>query len=155
MRSPPERDSEDGHPPSLFAQQLDGTPRGPVDTSLADGRSVILDIDVLGASQVRTTMPEAVHIFILPPSRAELIRRLRARGDDENLIQRRMDLVDDQLRGASSFDYLVINDDRDTAHAVLQGILLAELHRRTRRSVALTRILDDTGDKTDPNRDTT
>lgn len=119
-----------------------GTLRGPTESALAEGRSLILDIDVQGSAQVRTELPEAVHIFILPPAVATLERRLRARGtDDEATIRRRMTQVGDQLRGCVSFDYLVVNDVLDTASATFTGILLAEMSRRSRRERAVEEIL--------------
>lgn len=113
---------------------LYGTPRAPVLAALAEGRSIVLDIDVQGAAQVRAAYPEAVTIFILPP-RVEAIReRLAARGtDDPAVVERRIREAHAQLARCGEYDYLVMNDVLDTAHAQLQGIFLAELSRRGRR----------------------
>ena len=112
-----------------------GTLRGPTEQALASGASLILDIDVLGAEQVRTQMPDAVLIFLIPPDAASLEARLCARGTDpEDVIRRRMRQLKKQMRGCSHFDFIVMNDDLDTAHAVFQGVLLAELSRIERRS---------------------
>lgn len=79
---------------------------------LAEGRTVFLDIDWQGARQVRSRFPKALHIFIRPPSMAELERRLRTRGqDDEASIRRRMQAAEDELAHASEFDHVLVNDD--------------------------------------------
>ncbi len=107
-----------------------GTLRAPVEQALAEGRSILLDIDVQGAAQVRASMPEATSVFILPPSRSVLERRLRSRGtDDEPTIARRIAEADVQLRGCAEYDHLVVNDDLDSGAAALTGVLLAALSR--------------------------
>lgn len=111
-----------------------GTLRGPIEQALAEGRSILLDIDVKGAEQVRQRMPDATYIFVLPPDVATLERRLRGRATDgEDVIARRMGQVGEQLRGCPSFDYVVVNDVLDTASAAFTGILLAEMSRTARR----------------------
>lgn len=119
-----------------------GTLRAPTEAVLAEGRSILLDIDVQGSAQVRRAMPEAVHVFVLPASLDDLERRLLARGTEAaSVVARRMELAAEQLRAAPTYDYQVVNDDLDAAHAVLQGILLAELARTSRRQRALARVL--------------
>jgi guanylate kinase len=111
-----------------------GTPRKPVDDALAEGRSIVLDIDVQGAAQVRRAHPEAVSVFILPPNLGAIEARLRARGlDDDAIIARRVREAAEQLREAGEYDYFVMNDDLSSAHAQFQAVLVAELLRRTRR----------------------
>lgn len=111
-----------------------GTPRAPVDAAVAAGRSILLDIDVQGARQVRQAMPGAVSIFLLPPDMATIEARLRMRKtDSDTVIARRLAEAREQLQGAAEADYLVVNDDLATAHDTLQAILVAELSRRTRR----------------------
>jgi guanylate kinase len=111
-----------------------GTPRRPIEEAVAAGRSVVLDIDVRGAAQVRTAMPEAVHLFVLPPDRKTALDRLQARGTDgPDVVARRMREMDEQLAELSSYDYLIVNDDLATARAVMLGVMLAELARRSRR----------------------
>ncbi len=111
-----------------------GTPRAPVERAIAEGRSIVLDIDVQGASQVRVAYPEAVTVFILPPSLSAIAARLRARGqDDEDVIQRRILEAELQLAQAHLYDFLVMNDDLAGAHRQLQSIFTAELLRRERR----------------------
>ncbi|MBS0557536.1 MAG: guanylate kinase [Proteobacteria bacterium] len=105
---------------------LKGTSRKVVEEALAQGRDVLLEIDWQGARIVRTQMPEAVGIFILPPSRAELERRLRARASDsEATIQRRLADAHTDLAHAGEFDYTIINDDFDAALAQMREIVAA------------------------------
>lgn len=102
---------------------LYGTSREQVEKHLADGYPVILEIDWQGARQVRESMPESVSVFILPPSLAELERRLRdRRTDSEVVIERRLrDAVSD-IGHWREFDYVVINDDLDQALADLESV---------------------------------
>jgi len=89
-----------------------GTPRPPVEQTLASGRSVLLEIDLQGARQVRAAMPEAVLVFLLPPSWEELVRRLVGRGTESAHEQsRRLDTAKVELGAQDEFDVLVINDD--------------------------------------------
>jgi len=113
---------------------LYGTPRAPVLQALHEGRSIVLDIDVQGAGQVRTVYPQAVSIFVLPP-RIEVIReRLVGRGTDgPEVVERRIRDATEQIARCGEYDYLVMNDVLETANAQLQGIFLAELSRRSRR----------------------
>lgn len=111
-----------------------GTPREPVERALTEGRSILLEIDLLGARQVRSALPEAVLLFVLPPRREDIEARLRARGtDSEAVIQRRVGDAMQQIAGCGEFDYLVVNDDLTLAHRCFQAVLLAELQRRGRR----------------------
>lgn len=97
-----------------FARVFDryyGTSAAETERWLAAGQDVVLDIDWQGAAQVRERAPEAVTIFIRPPSRDELERRLRARGsEDEASIQRRLAEADDELAHADDYDYQIVND---------------------------------------------
>ena len=112
-----------------------GTPRAPVEAALAEGRSVVLDIDVQGAAQVRRSFPGAVTLFVLPAAIEALEQRLRARGtDSEAIIASRMAQLMGQLSACGDFDYLVVTDDLETAHRCFQGVLLAEPQRRSRRN---------------------
>jgi guanylate kinase len=95
---------------------LKGTARAPVERTLAAGKDVLLEIDWQGARLVRAQVPEAVSVFILPPSRAELERRLRARASDpEATIQRRLSDARQDLQHATEFDYIIVNDNFDVA----------------------------------------
>ena len=110
-----------------------GTPRAPVEAALRAGHSILLEIDLLGARQVKQAMPEAVLIFVLPPDAGAIEARLRARSTDaEDVIARRVAQADEQLAGCGGFDYLVVNDVLDKAHIRFQAVLWAELQRRSR-----------------------
>jgi guanylate kinase len=101
-----------------------GTALAQVEASLAAGQDLILEIDWQGAQQVRAKLPECHSIFILPPSREELERRLRGRGTDaEDVIQRRLRDAASDMTHWSEFDYVVVNDDFERALADLQAIV--------------------------------
>jgi guanylate kinase len=105
---------------------LKGTSRKVVEETLVRGRDVLLEIDWQGARIVRAQMPDAVSIFILPPSRAELERRLRARASDSEVtIQRRLVDAQKDLEHAAEFDYFIVNDSFDTALGELCEIVKA------------------------------
>jgi guanylate kinase len=104
-----------------------GTARASVETLLASGKHVILEIDWQGARQVKAKLPETVSIFILPPSREELEQRLRLRGtDDENTIKRRMRDADREMSHYNDAEYLVINDVFEQALFDLDAIIHAQ-----------------------------
>ena len=101
-----------------------GTSRQAVQLLLDQGKHVILDIDWQGARSIKANMPEAVSIFILPPSREELERRLRARGQDsEEIIKRRMADAVSEMQHYSEFDHVIVNDDFDAALDDLDAII--------------------------------
>ena len=104
-----------------------GTPRAYVEQRMAEGMNVVLDIEVQGARQVRRKMPEAVLIFIAPPSIEELERRLRGRGTDtEAAIEGRLIRARQEFQEADFYDYLIVNDDVEKAAAKLNAIIEAE-----------------------------
>lgn len=104
-----------------------GTARAQVEKLLAQGANVILEIDWQGAQQIRRVMPECRSIFILPPSRAELERRLRGRGTDaEAVIQRRLRDAASDMGHWAEFDYVVVNDDFETALAELKSVVCGQ-----------------------------
>lgn len=113
-----------------------GTSQRWVESQLAAGEDVILEIDWQGAQQVRHLMPDTVAIFIMPPSREALNERLTGRGqDDSAVIQRRMDAAVAEMSHYVESDYVVINDDFDTALADLEAIVRS--HRLTLASQQL------------------
>lgn len=98
------------------------------------GRDVLLDIDVQGADQIRRSLPEAVLVFILPPSYTVLRRRLQDRGSDsEEVIARRLANAHDEIRRYTHFDYVVINDDLEQASAELEAVIRGTRCRTERR----------------------
>jgi guanylate kinase len=101
-----------------------GTSKAQVDQSLSGGQDLILEIDWQGAGQVRAAMPECVTVFILPPSRSELERRLRGRGTDtEEVILRRLRDAASDMGHWREFDYVVVNDDFEQALEELQRVV--------------------------------
>jgi guanylate kinase len=114
-----------------------GTARGAVEPLLAAGRDVLLEIDWQGARLVRKACPGCISVFILPPSRAELERRLRTRAQDSvETIARRLADSREEIAHAEDFDYIVVNDDFADALADLRAIVASQ---RLRRPVQLLR----------------
>jgi guanylate kinase len=112
-----------------------GTAESGVREQLAGGQDVVLEIDWQGARQVRQRFPEAVSIFVAPPSIAALRERLGGRGQDsDDIIERRMRDARSELSHYPEYDYLVINDDFATALAELGAIVVAERLREPRQS---------------------
>jgi guanylate kinase len=109
---------------------LYGTSRTTVQALLAQGRDVLLEIDWQGAEQIRRTKPDCVSVFILPPSRAELGRRLRGRASDSaEVIERRLHNSREEIAHAHEFDYILINDAFERALGDLQAIVRAVRQR--------------------------
>src|SRR5271157_1539483 len=120
-----------------------GTHRGILEEARAAGRDLVLDIDVQGARQLKSKIPEAVTVFILAPSRQILEQRLRARGEDrEDVILRRLRDAADEIRNYEAYDYVLINRDLEESDATLSAIVSAERVRRTRIEDRIRPILD-------------
>jgi guanylate kinase len=111
-----------------------GTLRSGVKDALNAGRTVVLDIDVQGASRVRSEMPDAVLVFILPPSVAEMTRRLQSRagGEDAGELATRMRTARTELGVVEQFDYVVMNDEFELTIRKVESIIAAERARVTR-----------------------
>ena len=132
-----------------------GTAKSYMQGAFAEGKDLLLDIDVQGARQVKATMPEAVSIFVLPPSREELERRLRSRSeaDDEiqhkllgekarrfnteETIQRRLQTASREIENFCDYDYILVNDRVDQAIDTLKSIVRAERLRRSGMPAAM------------------
>ena len=107
-----------------FAGNRYGTPAGPIIEHTSRGETALLDIDVQGYRQVKEKMPEAVGIFIVPPSLEELERRLRGRGTDtEEKIQQRLKIAETELKTVSEYDHVVVNDIVERAAAEILEII--------------------------------
>ena len=113
-----------------------GTPRGPVEAALSAGQDVLFDIDWQGTQQLREkARADVVSVFILPPSAAELEKRLHSRAQDSHeVIRGRMDRASHEMSHWAEYDYIVINHDVDEAFAEVQSILKAERLKRERRT---------------------
>jgi guanylate kinase len=110
------------------------------------GKDLVLDIDVQGAAQLKKRIPDAVSIFVLPPSREILEQRLRARSqDDEQVIQRRLADAAREIRNYRLYDYVLVNNDLDLAAETLKAIVRAERVRRIRVEEKIQPILDTFG----------
>ena len=110
-----------------------GTSQAVIREALVRGHDLLLEIDWQGAQQVRKLHPQCVEVFILPPSVAELERRLRSRGkDSEDVIQRRLASAEGEIAHAPEFDYVIINKDFDEAKRDLQAIIRVERLRKAR-----------------------
>ena len=115
---------------------LYGSPRGPVETAITDGRDVLFDIDWQGGQQIRssTLAPDTVSVFLLPPSIAALEERLTSRGQDSiETINKRMEQSQAEISHWAEYDYVLINDDLEETFDRLKGILIAERLKRTRQ----------------------
>ena len=107
-----------------YAGNYYGTPRQPVETALANGKWVILEIEVVGARQIRQHFPQAKLVFICPPSWETLEQRLRQRGQDsEAAVQKRLARAKDELQAAAEFDVQVVNDNLEQAVLELENHL--------------------------------
>lgn len=120
-----------------------GTPRKPVDKALAEGRDMILEVDVNGAFKVKEKMKDAVSIFIMPPSFTELKRRLSSRGtDDEAVINKRMNEALREIENAVNYDYIVVNDNILAAARDVEHIILSSRLRTARKKEIINEVLE-------------
>ena len=110
-----------------------GTPRREITGAIQQGRTVVLDIDVQGARQVRKMFADALMIFVLPPSAEELARRLSGRASEDPLERRRrLDNARQELQAVPEFEYVVVNDDLEQAYGEIEAIVRAEWGRARR-----------------------
>lgn len=119
-----------------------GTPKAPVVKAIEDGCDMIIEVDVNGAAQIREKLTDAVSIFIMPPSYEELKARLSGRGTEtEELIDRRMNSALGEIRRASEYDYIVVNDDIDTAVNDIMSVILSQRLKTERKSYIIEEVL--------------
>ena len=122
--------------------QMYGTSRGEVEPRLAAGIDVLLDIDVQGARQVRSKVPEVVKIFVFPPSRSVLEERLRARAtDSEEALKSRLSVAVKEMKEFGEYDYAIINEDLPVAVDELRSVIVARRVGRHRQRERLEAIL--------------
>ena len=125
-----------------YGGNLYGTLQAEIDRGLASGRHVVLDIEVAGSRQVRARFPEAVQVFVLPPSAAVLVQRLRGRKtDDPSSVARRLAIAAQELGAAREYEYVVVNDDVVDAVSQVAAILDVEA-RRVRRLTNLDGVIE-------------
>lgn len=119
-----------------------GTSFNQIQSRLSEGIDVVLDIDWQGARQICNLFPDAVSIFIVPPSLEILKQRLLARKrDDENTIEQRMKLAQNEMQHCSEFDYLIVNDDFELAAQELQSIVIANRLRYSKQRINQAKLL--------------
>lgn len=123
---------------------LYGTSLREIEIAKTTSAGLLFDIDYQGARQLKAHLPSAAGIFILPPSFAELERRLRGRGtEDEQTVRRRLSNAHHEIEHYAIFDYVVINDELERAYTELCGIVHAERCKRSRRSLLCERMLEE------------
>jgi len=109
----------------VFGKHWYGTPKSSIEEASSTGKDLVLEIDVQGAAQVKMKLPGAAAILILPPSREDLEKRIRARGQDSNEeIERRLQRARQELEQYQGYDYIVVNDDLDRAGRDIQAIAI-------------------------------
>jgi guanylate kinase len=130
----------------VFGKNWYGTPRKSLDDALAQDKDLVLEIDVQGALQVKSKLLRAVAIFVLPPSREDLERRIRERGQDsEDEIRRRLEQARQEILNYNRYDFVIINDDLNRAGEEVQQIALASRCRISRQELRIREILKSFG----------
>jgi guanylate kinase len=130
----------------VFGKNWYGTPSKWLEEAQTNKKDLVLEIDVQGALQVKQKLPGAVAVFVLPPSRAELERRIRARGQDsEDEIHRRLERARQEMLNYSSYDFAIINDDLERAGREVQAIALGSRCRVARNEERIREILKSFG----------
>ncbi len=130
----------------VFGRHWYGTPQQQVDEAREGGLDLVLEIDVQGARQVKQKLPEAIAVFIVPPSRQDLERRLRSRGQDsDEAITRRLERARQEIARSAEYDFVIVNDDLQRASDELRAIVVASRCRRRDSDERLRNILDSFG----------
>ena len=130
----------------VFGKHWYGTPRKWVEEARSRGLDLVMEIDVQGARQVKKQLPEAVGVFIVPPSRQDVERRLRARGQDsEEAIARRLERARQEMSCWTQYDFVVVNDELDRASEDLRSIVLASRCRRDHSDERVRKIIETFG----------
>jgi guanylate kinase len=130
----------------VFGKNWYGTPRKSLDEAMAQGKDLVLEIDVQGARQAKQKLPSAIAIFVLPPSRQDLERRIRERGQDsEDEIRRRLEQARQEILTYPMYDFAIVNDDLDRAGREAQAIALGARCRVVRREPQIHEILKSFG----------
>jgi len=130
----------------VFGKNWYGTPRKALDEALAQHKDLVLEIDVQGALQVKQKLPGAIAVFVMPPSRDDLERRIRDRGQDsEDESRRRLERARQEMLSYSSYDFAVVNDDLERAGREVQAIALSSRCRVARTEDNIREILKSFG----------
>ena len=128
---------------NVFVGNYYGTPRIPVEKAVSEGRDIIIEVDVNGAEQIRKKLPEAITVFIMPPSFEELKRRLVGRGtESEELIEKRLRSALNEIRRAEEYDYIIVNDDAAAASQSLMSVIKACRLKTERQKNIINEVLE-------------
>ena len=128
---------------NVFVGNYYGTPKAPVINCIENGKDILIEVDVNGAIQIRDKMPEAVSIFIMPPSLDILKKRLTGRGtDSEDVIEKRLNEALREIASAKDYDYIVVNDDLETAANDFVIIMLIDKFKTDRNLELINKILN-------------
>lgn len=127
---------------NVFVDNYYGTPREPVERAVAEGKDIIIEVDVNGAAQIRKKLPEAVSIFIMPPSFHELKRRLKGRGtESEELIEKRLNSALGEIKRAAEYDYIIVNDNITAAADDILSVILSSSFKTDRQKNIIDEVL--------------
>ena len=127
---------------NVFVNNYYGTPREPVERAIAEGKDIIIEVDVNGAAQIRQKLHEAVSIFIMPPSFHELKRRLRGRGtESEELIEKRLNSALGEIKRATEYDYIIVNDNITAAADDILSVILSSSFKTDRQKNIIDEVL--------------
>lgn len=137
-------DKEEFMEHAYFFENHYGTPKKPVLENLENGKDVVLEIDILGAMQVKERCPEAVMIFILPPSIEELKHRITGRGTETpEQVKKRLSRAMEEIRKIEEYSYFIVNDDVKRAVEEMEAIVLSEKNKVDRYKKELIRIYEE------------
>ena len=126
-----------------YGSNLYGTPKGPVDKWLSEGKTVVLKIEVQGAENIKKLYPDSVGIFLLPPSMDVLETRLRSRGtEDEEDVKKRLEIAQNEMQKSKNYDYFVINEDVDCASDDVLTIIKALDFSNKRMNNYISEVID-------------
>ena len=126
-----------------YAGNYYGTPKAPVDEMLSNDKAVILKIEVQGAEKIRNIYPDVISIFLMPPSMVSLEERLRGRNsEDEETIQHRLVIAREEIKRASEYDYIVINDTVENAVKGIETVINAEKKKTSRNKNIISEVIN-------------
>ena len=127
---------------AMYSGNYYGTPREPVEKAVAAGDDIIIEVDVNGAAQIRKKLPDAVSIFIMPPSFAELKRRLVGRGTDSAAaIEKRLNSALGEIKRANEYDYIIVNDSITAAADDIMSVILSSRFKTDRQKEIINEVL--------------
>ena len=127
---------------NVFVGNYYGTPREPVEKAVAEGKDIIIEVDVNGAAQIREKLPEAVSIFIMPPSFHELKRRLKGRGtESDERIEKRLNSALGEIKRAAEYDYIIVNDNITAAADDILSVILSSSFKTDRQKNIIDEVL--------------